>query len=120
MRTQLISLVLLLVIPGFVWARDAREDKRIEHLIRSVESLKVAVFIRNGTDYGAKDAGEHLRMKLKNAGNRVKTAEDFIEGCGARSSLSGTPYKIRLSDGTTTETAPFFKARLREYDAANK
>ena len=120
MRTQLICFFLLLLIPGFIWARDAREDPRIEHLIHAVESLKGAAFIRNGTDYDARDAGEHLRMKLKSAGNRVKTAEDFIEGCASRSSLSGTDYKIRLSDGTTTETAAFFKARLREYDAAQK
>ena len=81
MRTPLITFLLLLIISSVLWARDPREEKRIEHLLQTVESLKGAAFIRNGTEYNAKDAGKHLRMKLAKAGDRVKTAEDFIEGC---------------------------------------
>jgi len=119
-RTPLVRLLLLLLIPSVLWARDAREEKRIEHLLQTVESLKGAAFIRNGTEYEAKDAGKHLRMKLKMAGDRVKTAEDFIKVCASRSSFSGAAYKIRLPDGTITETSPFFKAKLQEYDDAHK
>jgi len=122
MRTSLVTvlLLLLLLIPGVLGAKDAREEKRIEHLLQTVESLKGAAFIRNGTEYDAKDAGKHLRLKLKLASARVKTAEDFIEVCASRSSFSGDAYKIRLPDGTTTETAPFFRAKLREFDEAHK
>jgi hypothetical protein len=121
MRTSLVTvLLLLLLIPGVFGAKDVREEKRIEHLLQTVESLKGAAFIRNGTEYNAKDAGKHLRLKLKLAGARVKTAEDFIEVCASRSSFSGDAYKIRLPDGTTTETAPFFRAKLREFDEAHK
>jgi len=119
MRTLLVTVLLLLLpIPGVIGAKDAREEKRIEHLLQTVESLKGAAFIRNGTEYDATEAGKHLRLKLKMAGNRVKTAEDFIEICASRSSLSGGAYKIRLPDGTTTESAPFFRAKLREFDDA--
>src|ERR1039457_5477093 len=118
MRTPLLLLLLLLLIPSVLWARDAREEKRIEHLLQTVESLKGAAFIRNGTEYDAKEAGKHLRLKLKLAGDRVKTAEDFIESYVSRSSFSGDAYKIRLSDGMITETAPFFRAKLREFDDA--
>jgi hypothetical protein len=122
MRTSLVTvlLLLLLLIPGILRAGDAREEKRIEHLIQTVEALKGAAFIRNGTEYGPKDAGQHLRLKLKLAGDRVKTAEDFIEVCAARSSFSGAAYKIRLPDGTITDTAPFFRLKLREFDEAHK
>lgn len=120
MRTPLLTLLLLFLIPSVLVARDAREEKRIEHLIQSVEGLKGAVFIRNGAEYQAKEAGDHLRLKLKNAGNRVRTAEEFIEACASRSSISGTAYKIRLVDGTTTETGPFLRAKLREFDEAHK
>ena len=120
MRTPLITFLLLLIISSVLWARDPREEKRIEHLLQTVESLKGAAFIRNGTGYNAKDAGKHLRMKLAKAGDRVKTAEDFIEGCASRSSFSGDAYKIRLPDGTITETASFFRAKLREFDDARK
>ena len=54
------------------------------------------------------------------AGKRVKAAEDFIEVCATRSSFSGTAYQIRLPDGTITEAAPFFRAKLRDYDDAHK
>jgi hypothetical protein len=118
MRTPLVILLLLLLIPGVFGAKVAREEKRIEHLLQTVESLKGAVFIRNGTEYDATEAGKHLRLKLKLAGDRVKTAEDFIKICASRSSFSGDAYKIRLPDGTTTETAPFFRAKLREFDDA--
>src|ERR1017187_3102433 len=117
MRTPLVMVLLslLLLIPSVLRAREAREEKRIEHLIQTVEALKGAAFIRNGTEYGPKDAGQHLRLKLKLAGDRVKTAEDFIEVCAARSSLSGAAYKIRLPDGMVTEAASFFRAKLREF-----
>ena len=119
-RTVIVGLMLLLLIPNVLQARDTREEQRIEHLLRTVESLKGAVFIRNGTEYDAREAGRHLRQKLKLAGDRVKTAEDFIETCASRSSISGRAYTIRLADGTITETAPFFRARLRDYDEAHQ
>ena len=102
---------------GVVFARDAREEARIGYLIQAVESLKGAVFIRNGNGYDPGAAGEHLRMKLRKAGDRVRTAEDFIAGCATGSSLSGRAYRIRFPDGTTTDTAPFFQAKLREFDS---
>lgn len=107
---------LVCLIPATAFARDAKQDARIEHLISAVEKLKGAVFIRNGTEYDPKAAGSHLRMKLKKAGDRVKTAEDFIDGIAAKSSTSGKPYQIRMSDGSVTDTEPYFRARLGEYD----
>lgn len=111
--------LLLVLIPSTAFARDAKQDARIEHLISAVEKLKGAVFIRNGTEYDPKAAGSHLRMKLKKGGDRVKTAEDFIDGIAAKSSTSGKPYQIRMADGTFTNTSPFFYARLKEYDKAH-
>src|SRR5438045_542832 len=113
MRYRVLQVLLLLAIPGLLWARESREERRIEYLIQTVESLKGAAFIRNGSEYNSADASKHLRLKLKAAGDRVKTAEDFIEGCASRSSLTGEAYKIRFSNGTITETAPFFRARLK-------
>jgi hypothetical protein len=120
MRTPLIRFLPLLLIPSILCARDAREEKRIEYLLQTVESLQGAAFIREGMEYDAKDAGKHLRKKLKKGGDRVKTAEDFIEGCASRSFFTGNAYKIRLPDGTITEAAPFFRAKLREFDNARK
>ena len=77
-----------------------------------------AVFIRNGTEYKAPDAQNHLRQKLNYAGDRVKTAEEFIRYCASESSMSHKPYQIRFSDGRTVETKTYFTEQLREFDAS--
>jgi hypothetical protein len=120
MRVSLVKVLLLVLIPSLLWARDSREQARIEYLLQTMESLKGAAFIRNGKEYNASDASKHLRMKLSKAGDRVKTAEDFIEGCASRSYLSGDAYRIRLPDGTITEAAPFLRTKLREYDERHR
>jgi hypothetical protein len=107
--------VLGLALPGL--ARDAREDKRITALIQSVETLKGSTFIRNGKPYDAAEAADHLRLKLKNVGERVKTAEDFIIGCASKSSFSGRKYRIRLAGGEEMDAEKFFRQKLREIDA---
>ena len=91
------------------------ESSRIEYLIASVETLKDAQFIRNNTAYDAKAAAAHLRLKLRNAGSRVTTAEDFIRLCASVSSMSGKPYLIRYADGRTVTAESFFQEKLTEY-----
>ncbi len=112
---------ILIILPLFLFmnvlcARDAKEDKRIEYLLQSVRSMKGGVFIRNGSEYNGQDAVKHLQRKLDAGGERVKTAEDFIAGCATKSSFSGKPYQIRLPDGKTVETGPYFLEKLREFD----
>jgi hypothetical protein len=108
----------LCLIPLTAHAREAKENARIEHLISSIEKLSGAKFIRNGTEYNPDKAGAHLRMKLEKGGEKVKTAENFIDGIAAKSSTSGKPYQIRKPDGTLVTTSAYFYARLKEYDAS--
>jgi hypothetical protein len=119
MKLAALLALLLCLIPSAAFAREAKQDARIEHLISHVESLKGAVFIRNGTEYDTKAAGGHLRMKLDKAGDKVKTAEDFIDGLASKSSVSGKPYQIRKPDGTVVETKPYLYSKLKDYDKAN-
>ena len=116
MRAVLTRLALLLVLPALLWARDAREQQRIDYLIQSLASLKGAVFIRNGIEYDAAAAREHLQTKLRYAGERVKSAEQFIKYCASESSLTHQPYKIRFNDGKVTTTASFFAEKLKEFN----
>jgi hypothetical protein len=109
------SLVLFALVVGDIFAQESNEEAKIQYLISSIETLKGANFIRNGKMYDAGRAADHLRLKLKAAGNRVKTAEDFIRLCASKSSLSGEPYRIRFSDGTTVETEVFFHNRLKAF-----
>ncbi|MBL8822011.1 MAG: DUF5329 domain-containing protein [Planctomycetia bacterium] len=92
------------------------ESQKIDKLISSVESLKDARFIRNGTEYSAQEAAEHLRLKLKNAGDSIQTASQFIEHVASKSSLSGEVYLIRLSDGSTLTARDFFEQELAKLE----
>lgn len=117
---KIITLLMLLIIPAMMFGRDAREQKRIDYLFTSLVSLKGAVFIRNGSEYDANAARDHLKKKLDYAGERVKTAEQFIEYCASKSSMSHKSYQIRMSDGTVTDTASFFTAKLKEFDQKSR
>lgn len=96
--------------------RSPAESARIEYLLASVASLHDAQFIRNGTAYDSAAAVKHLRLKLGAAGSRVKTAEDFIRYCATASSVSGSPYEIRFSDGRLVPSAEFLQEKLMEFD----
>jgi hypothetical protein len=103
------------LITGFSYAQEPREAVKIQHLISVIETLKGAKFIRNGKAFDAKTAADHLRFKLKAAGDQVKTAEDFIRLCGTKSSISGQPYRIGFSDGSTVEASVFFRNKLKSF-----
>ena len=108
------AFVILALFSGAASAQDNIEKKKIEFLISSVENLKGAKFIRNGSEYDGKEAAEHLRMKLQNA-LVVETADDFIRLCASKSSISGKPYMIRTSDGKTIKSEEYFREKLKEY-----
>jgi hypothetical protein len=106
-------LVLLSLMGGYAYAQDSSEAAKIRYLIGSVEALQGVTFLRNGGEYDAKKAADHLRLKLKMSGDRVMTAEDFIRLCGSKSSISGEAYRMRFPDGTTIYVEAFFRERLK-------
>jgi len=93
-------------------AATPTEAQKIQMLIHDVEVMKDARFVRNGSDYDGAAAADHLRMKLRHAGDRIKTAENFITYLASKSSFSGQPYKIRFADGHEIDSAQFFHTRL--------
>ncbi|MFL6569057.1 MAG: DUF5329 family protein [Chthoniobacterales bacterium] len=117
MKLALCTSAILLAVLACVFARDAREQARIDFLIRDVEQAKGAVFIRNGSEHPSAEAAKHLRMKLDYAGARVQTAEDFVKLCASESYLTHQRYKIRLAGGKTVDAGEYFTSRLREFDA---
>ena len=94
------------------------ERQKINALIASVEQLRGAVFIRNGTEYDGGKAAAHLRRKLGAAGKRVTTAEQFITHLATGSSMTGKAYTIRFADGRTVESAAYFRGELKRLEAA--
>ena len=71
------------------WAAPAPAERaRIERLIDFVEAQKDIRFVRNGSDYSAKDAAKFLRSKFDKMGEHVSTAQQFIEQIASKSSTS--------------------------------
>src|SRR5688572_14016207 len=97
-------------------AKNLPEEEKINRLIKYVAGLQGAMFIRNGDEYSAKDAAEHLQMKRKKAGNRVKTAREFIDGLASESYISGEPYKIRMKDGKTYNSRDVLMKELQRIE----
>ncbi len=114
-----ISWVLLFI---FAWTASAfcqtdAEQKKIEYLIQSIATLQSATFVRNDIAYDAPRAADHLRLKLRLAGNRVTTAEDFIVMCATASSVSTQKYLIKFQDGKEIEAATYLRNKLKDYAA---
>jgi hypothetical protein len=120
MKKLLLTLLILPMLAGFAAAQGSSpkltEQQKIERLIQSVEQLKDAEFIRGGTAYNAEKAASHLRRKLRSAGDRVKTVQDFIDGIASSSYFTGKPYYIRFKDGKQITSREFFEARLKEIE----
>ena len=109
-------LVLAFATPALAKTPPA-ETAKIEALIAAVEARPDAVFIRNGSEHSAGEAADHLRLKWRHVGDRIRTARDFIRYCATKSSLTGRKYRIRFKDGREVESAEFFEAELKRLEA---
>jgi len=92
------------------------ENDKIEQLISAVAELQDSKFIRNGAEYGAAEAADHLRTKWRAAGGEIKTAEEFVETIASNSSTTGEPYRIRMPDGHIIEAEAYLRKRLGEIE----
>ena len=115
MRAFIVLAALLFALPAS--ARDAAAQAEIDWLLGRVEKSG-ARFIRNGTEHSASDAVSHYRLKLSRAGNRVKTADDFIAGLATKSSISGEVYQMKMADGKTVPAGDWLRTQLTQHRAA--
>ena len=101
--------------------QNNNEEEKIDKLILFIEKSN-AVFIRNGNEYEAKEAADHLRMKRKKkkAGNKVKTAKDFINLIASKSYMSGEAYKMKFSNGSINNTRDMLYNELRKLELNTK
>jgi hypothetical protein len=101
----------------FLFAQTDVETKKIDFLLKEVEQLKGAKFLRNGTMYSPAEATYYLRMKMKwrDGGRPVKSAKDFIARIASKSMVTGKPYFIQLEDGKRIEMKTFLEQKLSEW-----
>jgi hypothetical protein len=92
----------------------ATEKEKIESLIKHVEGLADAKFVRNGREYDAKSAGKFLRGKWDANAREIKSATDFIDKAATKSSTSGDAYLIRFKDGKETKSGDYLREQLKK------
>jgi hypothetical protein len=92
------------------------EQAKIESLIKTIESLSDATFVRNGSEYNAKNAAKFLRGKWDANKNDIKTARDFIDKVATKSSTTGKPYMIRPKGAAEIACADFLKTALKKLE----
>ena len=110
--------LLLLVAPICLRGADKplTENDKIEALIRHLETLKDATFIRNGSDYDATVAARFLRGKWEAHAKEIKTAMDFIDKVASVSSTTGKPYVIRFKGAREVKCGDYLKEQLKKLE----
>jgi hypothetical protein len=106
-------IILLLSFEAKAFPDRATEHSKIVYLLDAISSSNL-VFIRNGAEYNGEEARAHLQDKLDVAGDRILTAEDFINYIASESLITGMPYMVRLADGTQMEAGVWLRNRLAE------
>lgn len=114
------TICLLFAISAEPNSKPLTENEKIEMLIKHVADLKDAKFVRNGKEYDAKAAAEHLRKKWDYAKKEIKTARDFVEKIATKSYLGNQPYLIRFKDGREVKAGDYLSDRLKEIENSKK
>ena len=106
-------ILMTFIVPCAAAANPNDTDQEIQHLMAYIAGADCR-FIRNGKEYGSEEARKHIQKKYEYARNRIKTAEDFIQGVASKSSMSGKPYKIRCKNQTML-CADWLGAELKRF-----
>jgi len=86
-------------------------DEEIDYLLNAVGSSG-CTFIRNGSEYSARDARGHLASKRRRGKRYFSSTEEFVERIASRSSVSGKPYRIRCRGEPVVDAFDWFTAQL--------
>jgi hypothetical protein len=119
MRRLFVLVCTWLLMAGFVLALDPQAKAEINELITFVQKSGLR-FVRNGSEHSAAEGAELLRVKLANAGDRVKTTEDFVTGVASETYLFHKPYLVKFADGHTQPTGDWLRAHLAEMRKKSK
>jgi hypothetical protein len=104
------------LVPVHAQDKPTTEKQKIEALIKHVEELKDARFVRNDTEYDAKTAARFLRGKWEANAASIKTAKEFIEKAASVSSTTGKPYLIRFKDGRQIKSGEYLLTELKRLE----
>jgi hypothetical protein len=95
-------------------AAEGEELALVDGLLSTLASRRDLIFIRNGQEYDAAQAVAHLKRKLRQAGSKITTAEEFVDLLASESSISGKPYLVREPNKPEVMASVFFHGLLTE------
>ena len=117
--TSAVGAIVVALVLGAARAEGPKapgEKDKIEALLKAVEQMPDAKFVRNGTAYDGRAAADHMRRKWKKVEKEVRTARDFIRLAGTKSYETGQVYLVRFKDGKEVESAKWLTERLEEIE----
>ena len=115
-RRDSVNRILLVLLLSSIAAHADKSSMQIEidFLLDTVVSSD-CVFTRNGKEYDAQAARDHLQMKRKRGQRYYDDTENFIEKIASQSSWSGEDYLIRCGDEPQQTAKEWFTALLQLY-----
>jgi len=113
--SEQLLLICLMSMFLFVSTGVAHADKsdEIDHLLGFIAQSD-CIYIRNGKEYSALEARDHIAGKYESVKWRIKTSETFISKIASRSSFSGKQYMIRCKEEEQT-TEQWLSRELENY-----
>lgn len=104
----------LLLLLGHATANANSQAQRETAALLDFVERSGCQFVRNGSEYSAAQARDHLEKKLAYLERKklLNSTENFIELAASKSSMSGKPYEIRCPTGAQP-AGEWLKAELR-------
>jgi hypothetical protein len=104
------GLFFLLMILSLHLPCRAGTPEEIAALLLFVERSE-CTFIRNGKQYDALEARQHIEKKYAYFKERITTAEEFIQYSATKSTISGKYYKV-ICNGADMNSSVWLNAEL--------
>jgi hypothetical protein len=110
MRQLVLAAVVIAMKLGLVaWGAEPKSEReKIDAALLRMENSDL-IFIRNDSEHTGKAAADHMRLKLRQAGDSIKTFDDFVDKLATKSSMSGKAYLVKFKDGKTQELAKWLR-----------
>jgi hypothetical protein len=108
----ILSIISLWLSPGLSYSHTLEDE--IEHLLNHVEDSE-CIFIRNGKEHGPAEAVEHILRKYEYFKDDIHTAEDFIDLCATKSTVSSEYYYIRCGIQEPVRTRDWLMEELGRF-----
>ena len=94
-------------------AADNGSESEIRHLLEYIDQSDCR-FIRNGSEYNAQQARQHIEKKYDYIKSRLSSTDGFIRYAATESSFTGRPYEV-ICNGDRQTSASWLQAELERY-----